>query len=239
MSPKFNVLIASHFHMQLRYELLEDALSSLANQTYKPHKILISYSKADDVVTDVEGLFAKHFGEGGSLTPYFINHSEKQLHQFEHFKELLDSGQIDDEWIAFCDDDDVYHPERLRLFSEAITANPGADAFMDYLKSFYERKLPSGWLSNDPDVIDRTRWNDFANSVVSYDKFRRFCDGKYIDEWKADGAPLHYADICFKMILGRSPIVEVKWILYFIRKYPRNKDYRYYMIEKDDAKSEL
>lgn len=233
---KFNVLIASHFHIQLRYTFLEDALSSLANQTYKPHKILISYSKADDVVTDVEGLFAKYFGEreGGSSTciPYFINRSEKQLHQFEHFKKLLDSGQIDGGWIAFCDDDDVYHPERLRLFSEAIVSNPGVEVFTDYLKSFYD-KLPSCWLSDVPDVVQTRHRNDFANCVSSYSKFRRFWDDKHIDEWEANGGPLHYADLCFKMILERSPFVEVKLILYFIRKCSYNEHYRYYMIKKD------
>lgn len=159
---KFHVWIASHFHIQLRVEWFEKCIKSIADQTKKPDVVMISYSKAEDVDINVEKLFKKHLCEI-EYKIYF--HSERKS-QFQHLKYIYDNlnKNIDREnnWICFCDDDDMYHPQRIAYLNYTLQIL-NTDALID-----------KSYIIDEDDVIINSMSNDFANNSLRLSLLDKF-----------------------------------------------------------------
>lgn len=218
----FNVLIASHFHINLRYQLFKETVKSLANQTLKPLKIMISYSKEDEVFTNVEELFKDYFGKEAN---YFINYSEQQLTQFEHLEILVNSGEINGEYITFCDDDDMYHPKRLEIINDFIINNPGFVVFTDFMKIIDIETTYS-------DILSVKKYNgnhnDFGNMIIKSKCFIGwFTSPNYLNYKLNPERPIHFDDLIFR--ISFKPFTkEIDEQLYLRRSAPFTKNYRYW-----------
>lgn len=215
----FNILIASHFHLQIRYEFFKDTIKSLQSQTLKPIKILISYSKEKDIKTDVNNLFYESFNDKN--IEYYINYSDKKLSQFEHFFEIYKSNQINSEWICFCDDDDMYHHERLEIFNKNILSNPGYNSFKDYFSLIGENST----YNNMEFIRKRKDGQDFANFVVSKCFLIEFFE-EMINEYHID-IKKGTTDCFFKVVADRN-CINIKEDMYFYRKCPFICNYNYW-----------
>jgi glycosyltransferase involved in cell wall biosynthesis len=125
-------------------------------------------------------------------------------------------------FLAFCDSDDFYAPEKLRLSLQALIANPGADASYgvathfrsnDTTKFYLARRLPplegnlasaivrSQTINLNTLLIRRTRMNKvrFPNDV----------GGKYGEDWQYL-VNLVVAGARFCFVKGRHSMIEVR-----------------------------
>ena len=111
------VLIASHLNVAERYETIKYALTSLHNSTRKPDHVYISCSYA---------LSAPNVDEWSEILgsiPHTIILQEKKLLQFEHYYYL--SRKVNDtDIMCFLDDDDMYHPEKIRRVYDYFSEVP-------------------------------------------------------------------------------------------------------------------
>jgi hypothetical protein len=96
--------MASHQNIPERAELTEYALKSIAKGTSKPDKVLISYS-GHRINEDSWSAILQDI-------PHVILYSDKPLLQFDHY-ERLGRYVSDDDIVMFCDDDDLYHPDKV------------------------------------------------------------------------------------------------------------------------------
>lgn len=212
----FNILIASHFHLDLRYKLFLETVKSLVNQTLIPTKVLISYSKEENINTDIEKIFHENFKTKN--IDYYINYSVKKLSQFEHLFKIYKSGEINSDWICFCDDDDMYDNKRLYFFNETIKKNPMYHTFADYFKLIYLDSIYSEIkiLGKGP------QGQDFANYVVSKNFF--------IDFFEKDIIMFNInikdslTDCYFKALASRR-CININKGLYYYRKCPYIEKY--------------
>jgi hypothetical protein len=215
----FNILIASHFHSQLRYDLFLETIKSLANQTYKPMKILLSYSKNDDVKTDIENLFNSYFSVKN--IDFFINYSKERLYQFDHFYSLFKSNEINGNWICFCDDDDMYLPNRLEIIKNIIQSNDDksietySDNFFSIDITMKYEKLIELINSKNNNLMTSISC-DFANSIINYDKFNYFFESRFlmIKNQLELNKTFYLADGAFKMYLNDCNYKKINETLY-------------------------
>lgn len=128
-------LMACYVSSHARMQALQACLDSIAAQSYRTC-LLISWSCAsDELATAVTTLFAMH-EERGTLA--LASRTVEQLSQFEHYRRLVRSLQERERlrnailsrqtstWVAFTDDDDIWHPHRLRVYAD--TLNQGVEA---------------------------------------------------------------------------------------------------------------
>jgi hypothetical protein len=119
------VWIASHFHAPIRFSWFIETIKSLAHQTVKPSLVAISYSEPPPPLDglgppyNVLGI-CKEYLSARSID-FIIMKAPKRKYQFEHLKILLDRiDPPDDTYIAVCDDDDIYAPNRIQKDLEII-----------------------------------------------------------------------------------------------------------------------
>ncbi len=91
---------------------LRQQLESVMHQTYQPFEIIIS----DDASTDNTVLILKEFAaQHRSIKIYYNQHN---IGFNANFEKTL--GRCQGEFIAICDQDDLWHPDKLKLQMQAI-----------------------------------------------------------------------------------------------------------------------
>ena len=109
-------IITPNYNMS---KLLDQAISSIINQTYLNWELIIIDNFSDDdtrhVVNKYEDnrikfLQYKNYGVIGASRNHGIKHS---------------SGS----WIAFLDADDIWYPKRLEVFMSQLCKNPNYDLY--------------------------------------------------------------------------------------------------------------
>lgn len=114
--PKVNILLSTYNGEKY----LTDQLDSLMAQTYKNITIYVrDDGSKDDTLTILE-----HYAQKGSLV-FLKNTIQKNLGFMESFWTLLkESGEAD--YYAFCDQDDVWLPNKIELGVKALEREDAA-----------------------------------------------------------------------------------------------------------------
>ena len=111
------VLMASHLGSKERYQTIKWAIESIAQQTRKPDKVMISYSFAlDSPDTDQWSTLLENI-------PYmFIQHHQKQS-QFQHYFYLF-KHITNEDIVMFLDDDDLFAPNKVEIVENIFKTHP-------------------------------------------------------------------------------------------------------------------
>lgn len=118
---------------------IEEQLQSLFRQTLLPEEILIGDDSPDERTGEVVEKCRKDC-PNGVLLRYIKN--EKQLGFLRNFLNLATLAQ--GEYIFFCDQDDVWLPEKISVLAEMLDNSPGS------LLAFSDSSKFCGDLSNVP-----------------------------------------------------------------------------------------
>ena len=113
--------MASHVSTKERYEYLCTCLRTIDAQQDPVDAFYFSWSAAPEYVAAIE----TQLGE--------LKHAIRNLHQrsrrlsqYEHLREAVRAAKSDnvglDAWCCFCDDDDLWHPQRAAMYRAASAA---------------------------------------------------------------------------------------------------------------------
>jgi glycosyltransferase involved in cell wall biosynthesis len=97
-------------------EYLQQQLDSLASQSIDPLELAVGDDGSTDETLDILKNFARH-----APFPVHIHQNRTNLGFADNF--LHTASRCKGDWIAFCDQDDVWLPHRLADCSEAIRNN--------------------------------------------------------------------------------------------------------------------
>lgn len=90
---------------------LEKLLASLANQSFLPHELIVSDDGSQDATNEIVSKFEKS-------APFKVirlqNSSPKGFRENFLYATAFASG----DWISFCDQDDIWQPDKLELCSQ-------------------------------------------------------------------------------------------------------------------------
>jgi glycosyltransferase involved in cell wall biosynthesis len=96
---------------------IREQLESLAAQTLRPCELVVSDDGSTDRTLEIVGEFAAR-----APFPVRVQRNAQRLGPSENF--LQAARRAAGEWIAFCDQDDVWLPQKLARIAEIVEANP-------------------------------------------------------------------------------------------------------------------
>lgn len=96
---------------------LEEQLLSLAEQEGFQINLYVSDDGSDDTTIDILANFGKRWGEGA----YKIAEGPQSGYA-ENFRSLLTRDDIEGDYVAFCDQDDIWSPDKLTAACTALSA---------------------------------------------------------------------------------------------------------------------
>lgn len=113
------ILVASHISKADRILLLQETLISLIQQSYTAH-IYVSISFETE---DYRNQFVHTMHENNTLREFsdlYVFMRPNKTPQMRHYGLLFpEIDQKNYQWIFFCDDDDIYDKDRVKVFMEA------------------------------------------------------------------------------------------------------------------------
>lgn len=96
---------------------LEEQLLSLAEQEGFRINLYVSDDGSNDTTNDILARFERRWGEGA----YKIAEGPQSGYA-ENFRSLLIRGDIEGEYVAFCDQDDIWNPDKLSAARKVLSA---------------------------------------------------------------------------------------------------------------------
>ncbi len=117
-SPSFSIALCTYNGEKY----LAQQLESLAQQTRLPCELVVFDDGSSDNSRDMLEQFAK-----ASLFPVRLSFNPSNVGSTENFSRAMKACTGD--WIALCDQDDVWLPEKLQRFAEAIEQHSDALLF--------------------------------------------------------------------------------------------------------------
>jgi len=113
-------LLASHVDSSRRLDSLNRCLRSVEAQTHKPARFFISTSSADAGLS----CQAADLVQSSRCVDEHHDQGPQALPQFEHYRRLRDIIRereecLEDVWVFFSDDDDLWHPGRTAAYIAA------------------------------------------------------------------------------------------------------------------------
>lgn len=120
---------------------LEAQLESLREQTALPHELVVSDDGSTDATMEILDAFAAH-----APFPVHVHRNERNLGYGDNF--LKTASLCTGDWIAFCDQDDVWHPEKLATVRDAAV-HPGCMLVVHSGALVDEHLQPSGMRMPD------------------------------------------------------------------------------------------
>ncbi len=193
MYNKIAVLIPSHIWYDKQLFYLKRCITSLLQQTYKSD-ILLSISFENDIYKQ---LFYDEIKNNDKYNKIICFESENQKSQFEHFDFLKKHVKYYD-YIVFCDDDDYYYKNRVKIMVKKII-NKNIKDNTDYLgcsEQHYQqpkdKRFLTGFSSNmiKPIVFitffDILYKNNMEYYLKKYNCFTLFSNYLQIILWKTN-----------------------------------------------------
>jgi len=112
---------------------IEDQLLSLLNQTRPPDEVLI----VDDCSQDSTVQIITNFIDCNGLANWSIRKNEKNVGWRENFRSIL--LEASGEYVFPCDQDDIWHPDKIRTMLEIAQGDNTIDVLACTVKPFYEQ----------------------------------------------------------------------------------------------------
>ncbi|MBI3316644.1 MAG: glycosyltransferase family 2 protein [Candidatus Omnitrophica bacterium] len=113
-----------------RPAMLQEALQSVLNQTYKNIEVLVVNDGGRDVEKDIASL-------GFKERLIYIRHPEhKERSRARNTAIKASQGK----YIAYLDDDDIYYPDHLETLVNFLETHPYAIAYTDAYHAFQKKK---------------------------------------------------------------------------------------------------
>jgi len=103
-------------------EFIGEQLRSLAAQNVRPAELIVSDDGSADDTVELVRRFARH-----APFPVHVESNGRRLGYGENF--LQAAGRATGEYVAFCDQDDVWHPDKIAVSRGALQTS-GADLFV-------------------------------------------------------------------------------------------------------------
>jgi hypothetical protein len=173
---ELEIWLACHFHIDFRWEIFPETIKSIIYQyipkeLVKPINIRISWSneiglrEENMAVLVGDILYIDHIKNlNDKLCFHYYFHQERQ-YQFEHIKYIYDivknesnKEKNNEKWIIFCDDDDMFHPQRiLHIYNTLIEYQKEAQKkvlLIDQSLAIYETTKYSDIIGGHP-IITR------------------------------------------------------------------------------------
>lgn len=117
------VFIASHISVSIRVQTLDITIQSILNQTLPAHTVFISVSSNTEYTPLLNTMLSKY--EANSYIS--VSYSPVKLSQGKHIERIVRENTryfLDNDLIHFCDDDDLYCPDRIQEMYQAVLNNP-------------------------------------------------------------------------------------------------------------------
>eukprot|EP01083_Nonionella_stella_P082836 228798_1 len=114
LTPHVIILVASHIYYGTKQvNLLARCLRSLIGQTQQAEQILVSISFDNE---EYKHLFTSRILKQfwSKVTFKFAPSRKSQMQHIQAMRQFIQTADI----VLFCDDDDTYHPDRVKRFSE-------------------------------------------------------------------------------------------------------------------------
>ncbi|MCS4122736.1 glycosyltransferase family A protein [Salinibacter ruber] len=106
-----------------RGKLLDDAIKSVVDQTYRPIEICISDGNSSDSTSEVVAKWGKRLRSQEGLTIEFDQHPNRGASAARNEALLNSTG----EFIQFLDSDDVLHHKKVEIHVSALHRYPSLD----------------------------------------------------------------------------------------------------------------
>ena len=103
-------------------DFVEEQLKSLAAQTTLPYELVVSGDGSSDATLDIVRRFSEH-----APFPVIVRQNERRLGYGENFLSAVSLATGD--YIAFRDQDDVWHPDKISVSLRELVAT-GAELFV-------------------------------------------------------------------------------------------------------------
>jgi len=159
------IIVASHISNPKRMKYLIECLESLLRQTVS----ISIYLSISFETTELREQFAIVFSENAHLHNPIMNIIVKshKTPQMRHMEQLLDLLKPKHEWVMFCDDDDVYHKERVQIYLQTIV-----HSLSEIIQ--YPNKKFAGVYENVEGINHRERRREYWCYCVQYELLEKF-----------------------------------------------------------------
>ena len=190
---------------------IREQLESLAQQTLLPYELVVRDDSSNDRTLSIVEEFASH-----ARFPVTIHRNDVRLGYPDNFMQAARLTKGD--WIAFCDQDDVWLPEKLERVGAVATRHIGLVLLVHSAKLVDEGLTPTG--RQFPDIRHRKIVGPLEHSRMPlYPGFCCTFARSLLDEvrWDAKDTRNHTHDswICFLAnALGRTYYIPESLVLY-------------------------
>jgi len=145
-----------------RAGLLKETLTSILSQTFTAFELII----VDNMSTDGTESYVPSIGD--SRIRYFKNQNNGVIAVNRNFGISRARGR----YIAFCDDDDLWLPDKLKVQTAFMEANPAVGFSFGYARDFYDidgarRDGALRFAKDDCDATDGFERLLFGNTVAT------------------------------------------------------------------------
>lgn len=118
---------------------IAEQLDSLAAQSRPPHELVVCDDGSSDATLEIVESFARR-----APFPVRVFRNERNLGYADNF--LKAAGLCEGDWVAFCDQDDVWLPHKLADCAQAIARSPEAVMVLQNAELCDEQLRPQGRL---------------------------------------------------------------------------------------------
>eukprot|EP00811_Abedinium_folium_P032368 NODE_5418_length_1773_cov_3.972661.p1 GENE.NODE_5418_length_1773_cov_3.972661~~NODE_5418_length_1773_cov_3.972661.p1 ORF type:complete len:406 (+),score=99.01 NODE_5418_length_1773_cov_3.972661:385-1602(+) len=157
ITPQLVGVLSSHVGDEARLDRLRLCLQSVCQQTQQPAAFFAVWSASEALAAAVVELFA---GFRATLSPSPV-HAIRQTQRASQFHDLrvlyneLLCKEPPGTWLLFTDDDDLWGPERVRVYSHFVTAHASAPHITAVCASHKVRPLHRDKVAHDTAEVER------------------------------------------------------------------------------------
>ncbi len=185
-----------------REDIIKETIDSILNQSYSDFEFIIindaSADKTEDIIkscSDSRILYLKNKQNCGCTFNYHVAHN-------------IAKGK----YIVHIDDDDISHPDRIKIQTEYMENNPYTALAGAYIETFGENKRPSWVFYTDGKMLELAMniYNPICHSSVIYRK--EYLDRHYINYDISKKCSQDY-DLYKQIILSGGKLANIPKIL--------------------------
>lgn len=141
---KTSVIIATYNGSKF----IEEQFDSILAQSVQPDEVVITDDGSKDNTREIVQRYIDEHGLNGAWHLY-VNKKNKGYAKNFLDGAMLTTGDI----VFFCDQDDIWTPDRIKKMSEVMTENPRINLLCSNLEPFYYEEDTCKWSEKDLEVM--------------------------------------------------------------------------------------